>query len=157
MTTFRTILRVVSGVCAIALTSLALLVISRVTEGWIFDWLQHRHLYGLGRDAARLGVAIGFLVIAYVLVRFRLTGMRTTLAHSLRAVVAGSVALALSYSILNPAGAICAITIRRQWPEAWFSGLIVWYAYFFAVGLSFAIAVAVWRVKWRKPEQANRY
>ena len=150
MTTFRTILRLVSRVCAIALTSLALLVISRVTEGWIFDWSQHRPLLGLGRDAARLGVALGFLAIAYALVRFGLTEMRTTLAHSLLAVVAGSVALTLSYSLLNPAGVLCAITIRRQWPEAWFSGLIVWYAHFFAVGLSFAIGVTVWRIKWRQ-------
>ena len=42
-----------------------------------------------------------------------------------------------------------AILIRRHWPEAWFSGLIVWYFDLFAVALSIAIALVVVRSSFR--------
>ena len=71
--------------------------------------------------------------------------MKAIIASTVRAVVAGVVALALSFLALRPAAELCAVLIRRQWPEAWFSGFIVWYAVFVAVGFSTAIAVAVVR------------
>ena len=71
--------------------------------------------------------------------------MKPVLADVLRAVAVSLVALAISFSILRPAGELSAILIRRRWPDAWFSGLIVWYAVFFAAGLSIVIALVVGR------------
>jgi hypothetical protein len=51
----------------------------------------------------------------------------------------------LSYSLVRPAGTLCAILIRRHWPDASFSGLITWYAVFLAVALSLVIAIVVAR------------
>jgi hypothetical protein len=62
-----------------------------------------------------------------------------------RGTLAGFVAFGVSLFVLRPAGELCAVIIRRQWPEAWFSGLIVSYADFFAVGFSFVLAVLVRR------------
>jgi hypothetical protein len=74
---------------------------------------------------------------------------------SLRAVVAGVAALVLSFSLLRPAAELFAILIRRHWPEAWFSGLIVWYLDFFAAGLAIAIAIAFGRYSFRMDHQAE--
>ena len=74
---------------------------------------------------------------------------------SLRAVVAGVAALVLSFSIQRPAAELFAILIRRHWPEAWFSGLIVWYLDFFAAGLAIAIAIAIGRYSFRMEHQAE--
>ena len=71
--------------------------------------------------------------------------MNITRNYRVRAVAAALVALVLSFSLLRPAGELSAILIRRQWPQAWFSGLIVWYADFLAVALSIGIAFIVWR------------
>lgn len=82
----------------------------------------------------------------------RLTGMKPITVNLLRAVALGLVALAISFSLLERAGVVCAVLIRRQWPEAWFSGLIVWYAEFLAAGLSLTIAVLIGRCaarRWR--------
>jgi xanthine/uracil permease len=59
----------------------------------------------------------------------------------LRALATGVVALLLSFSLLRTAGELCALMIRRHWPNAWFAGLIVWYALFFAIGCSTVVAV----------------
>jgi len=69
--------------------------------------------------------------------------MKPLTVKVLRAVIAGVVALVLSFALLRPAGELAAISIRRHWPEAWFSGLIVWYFNFFAIGLSLVIALAI--------------
>jgi hypothetical protein len=61
-------------------------------------------------------------------------------AKSLRVVVACVAALVLSFSLLRPAAELFAILIRRGWPEAWFSGLIVWYSDFFAAGLAIFVS-----------------
>ncbi len=76
-------------------------------------------------------------------------------AKSLRAVVAGVVALVLSFSLLRPAAELFAILIRRHWPEAWFSGLSVWYLDFFAAGLAIAIAIAIGRYSFRVESQTE--
>lgn len=75
--------------------------------------------------------------------------MQTRTAYSVRAVVAGIIALVLSFSLLRPAGELSAIWTRRHWPDAWFSGLIVWYFDFFALCLSIAIALVVARYSFR--------
>jgi cation transport ATPase len=76
-------------------------------------------------------------------------------AKSLRAVVAGVAALVLSFSLLRPTAELFAILIRRHWPQAWFSGLIVWYLDFFAAGLAIAIAIAIGRYSFRMEHQAE--
>ncbi len=76
--------------------------------------------------------------------------MKATTVRILRVIAAGVVTLALSWSLLRPAAELCAVLIRRQWPEAWFSGLIVWYADFFVVGLSLAMAVVVGRYTFKR-------
>jgi hypothetical protein len=76
-------------------------------------------------------------------------------AKSLRAVAAGVATLLLSFSLLRPAAELFAILIRRHWPEAWFSGLIVWYLDFFAAGLAIAIAIAIGRYSFRMEHQTE--
>jgi hypothetical protein len=44
---------------------------------------------------------------------------------------------------MQPAGDLCAIAIRRRWPEAWFSDSIVLNADFLALTFSIAIAVVI--------------
>jgi hypothetical protein len=76
-------------------------------------------------------------------------------ANSLRGVVAAVAALILSFSLLRPAAELFAILIRRHWPEAWFSGLIVWYLDFFAAVLAIAIAIAIGRYSFRVERQTE--
>jgi len=68
----------------------------------------------------------------------------------LRGAVMGIAASAVSFFLLRPVAELCAALIRRKWPDAWFSGLVVWYADFFAVGLSIAIAVVVGRLTFKR-------
>jgi hypothetical protein len=79
--------------------------------------------------------------------------MTSKAAKSLRAGVTGLVSFILSFSLLRPAAELLAILIRRHWPEASFSGLIVWYAVFFAAGLAMAIAIALGRYSFRVERQ----
>jgi hypothetical protein len=81
--------------------------------------------------------------------------MNRKTAKSLRAVVEGVAALIGSFSLLRPLAEISAILIRRHWPAAWFSGLIVWYLDFFAAGLATAIAITVWRYSVRAEGQTE--
>ncbi len=60
-----------------------------------------------------------------------------------RALGAGVVALAVSFPVLKLGAELCAILIRRHWPDAWFSGLIIWYSLFFAAACSLGIAIYV--------------
>jgi len=76
-------------------------------------------------------------------------------AKSLRAVMIGVAALVLSFSLLKPPAELFAILIRRHWPEAWFSGSIVWYLDFFAAGLAIAIAIAIGRYLFRVEPQTE--
>jgi hypothetical protein len=68
----------------------------------------------------------------------------------LRGAITGIAASAISFFLLRPAAELCAVLIRREWPDAWFSGMVVWYADFFAVGLSIAIAVVVGRLTFKR-------
>jgi hypothetical protein len=76
----------------------------------------------------------GTLIVALFLPPER----RKKLLHALATSV---VALLLSFSLLRPAGELCAVLIRRHWSDAWFAGLTVWYALFFAIGGSTVVAV----------------
>ncbi len=74
--------------------------------------------------------------------------MKAKTVRMLRGTAMGVVAFAVSFFLLRPAGELCAVLIRRQWPS--FSGLIVWYADFLAVGFSIAIAAVVGRVTFKR-------
>jgi hypothetical protein len=55
-------------------------------------------------------------------------------------ILAVVVSAVLSYRVLISPATVAAITIRRKMPEAWFSGLIDWYATFAVLGVSIIIA-----------------
>ena len=67
--------------------------------------------------------------------------MQERMRQRFRALLVAVVALVLSFSLFRPTGTLLAVLVRRHWPQAWFSGLIVWYFDFFAVGLSITVAV----------------
>jgi hypothetical protein len=71
--------------------------------------------------------------------------MKTHNNQRLRAAILAILALVLSFWLLRQAGELTAILIRQRWPDAWFSGLVVWCADFVAVGISIVIAAVVWR------------
>jgi hypothetical protein len=68
--------------------------------------------------------------------------VKAIVVNAVRATAAAVIAIALSWLLRRPAE-YCAVLIRRQWPEAWFSGLIVWYADFAAIAISVVIAVVI--------------
>jgi len=53
---------------------------------------------------------------------------------------AGAISAILSYSALISPATVAAMAIRRKMPNAWFSGLIGWYASFLVIGVSIVIA-----------------
>lgn len=55
-------------------------------------------------------------------------------------IVAGIVSTIVSYSVLMSRATLAAMAIRRKMPNAWFSGLITWYAAFLVIGVSLVIA-----------------
>jgi hypothetical protein len=63
----------------------------------------------------------------------------------LRAAICAILSVVLSFKLLRRPGELSAMLIRQRWPDAWFSGLVVWYADFVAASVSIAIAVVVWR------------
>jgi len=65
----------------------------------------------------------------------------------LESVVVGVILAILSYHELKLPAELAAFALRRQMPDAWFSGLIVWYALFAVTGISMAIGgVACWMI-----------
>jgi len=58
----------------------------------------------------------------------------------------GFVSMALSYWLLISPATLAAISIRHKFPNAWFSGLIVWYATFVVIAMSIVIGGAACRV-----------
>ncbi|MEY2411736.1 MAG: hypothetical protein QOD84_342 [Acidobacteriaceae bacterium] len=61
----------------------------------------------------------------------------------LRPIVMVPITLALFRWLMQPAGELCAIAIRRRWPDAWFSSSIVLDADFLALSFSIVIAVVI--------------
>ena len=62
-------------------------------------------------------------------------------------ILAGVVLGILSYFVFVSPATVAAIAIRHKMPDAWFSGLVVWYATFVVIGVSIVIAgVACWMV-----------
>ena len=55
-------------------------------------------------------------------------------------IVVGIVLAIFCYWTLISPATLAAIAIRRRLPDAWFSGLITWYAMFAVIGVSMAVA-----------------
>lgn len=71
-------------------------------------------------------------------------GMREIMSRmrvkaSIAAVLGGILSAAIWYHFFFPPMDMLAITIRRKMPDAWFSGLIAWYALFFAIAISLGV------------------
>src|SRR6266481_5160136 len=61
-------------------------------------------------------------------------------------ILAGLISAVLSYSALISRATFTAIAMRRKMPDAWFSGLIVWYVTSIVILVSFVIAEVAYRV-----------
>jgi uncharacterized membrane protein len=64
----------------------------------------------------------------------------------LEGILAGLISAVLSYSALISRATVTAIAMRREMPDAWFSGLIVWCATFIVILVSIVIAAVAYRV-----------
>jgi NhaP-type Na+/H+ or K+/H+ antiporter len=64
-------------------------------------------------------------------------------------ILAGLISAVLSYSALISGATVTAIAMRRKLPDAWFSGLIVWYATFIVILVSIVIAAVAYRVVYK--------
>jgi hypothetical protein len=67
----------------------------------------------------------------------------------LEGILAGQISAVLSYSALISGATVTAIAMRRKLPDAWFSGLIVWYATFIVILVSIVIAAVAYRVVYK--------
>jgi hypothetical protein len=72
----------------------------------------------------------------------------------LEGIVAGLISAILSYSALISRATVAAIALRHKMPNAWFSGLIVWYATFIVILLSIVIAVVAYRLVYKHVTEA---
>jgi uncharacterized membrane protein len=63
--------------------------------------------------------------------------------------LAGVVVVTASYRALISPAILAAIAIRRKMPDAWFSGLITWYAAFVVIGVSMVIAGVAFRMVYK--------
>jgi hypothetical protein len=64
-------------------------------------------------------------------------------------ILAGVISAVLSYRALISPATLAALTMRRKMPQAWFSGLITWYAAFVVIGVSIVIAGVAYRIVYK--------
>jgi hypothetical protein len=62
----------------------------------------------------------------------------------------GVVLAILCYFALIAPATVAALAIRRKMPDAWFSGLIVWYATFVVIGVSTVAASIACRMTYNR-------
>ena len=67
----------------------------------------------------------------------------------LESILVGAVLGILSYHELRVPAELAAFALRRKMPDAWFSGLIVWYALFVVIGVSTVIAGVACRMVYK--------
>ena len=67
----------------------------------------------------------------------------------LEGIFVGVISAILSYYALISPATVAAIAMRRKMPDAWFSGLIVWYATFIVILVSIVVAGVASRVVYR--------
>ena len=70
-------------------------------------------------------------------------------------ILVGTISAMLSYRVLISPATIAAIAIRGKIPDAWFSGLITWYAAFFVIGISIVIAGVACRIVYRQVSRST--
>jgi hypothetical protein len=64
-------------------------------------------------------------------------------------ILAGVISGIFSYCALYVPATLAAVAIRRKMPDAWFSGLIVWYALFAVIAVSIVIAGIAFRTVYK--------
>ena len=64
-------------------------------------------------------------------------------------ILAGVISALLSYRALILPATLAALAIRTKMPQAWFSGLIMWYAAFVVIGVSIVIAGVAYRIVYK--------
>jgi hypothetical protein len=69
--------------------------------------------------------------------------------------VVGILVAGLSYRALISPATMAAIAIRHKMPNAWFSGLVTWYAAFAVCGVSAVIAAVVCRMVYRHADGSS--
>ena len=69
---------------------------------------------------------------------------------AIEGIVVGLVSIALSYRVLISPATLAAISIERKFPEAWFSGLITWYATFVVMAVAIVIGGVACRVVYKQ-------
>ena len=72
----------------------------------------------------------------------------------LRLVAVTAIGLAL-FRGFQPAGELCALSIRKRWPDVWFSSFAVWNADFLALVFSIIIAVVVVQFAFKRLSKSN--
>jgi hypothetical protein len=70
-------------------------------------------------------------------------------------ILAGAIVALFSYYALSVPATLAAIAIRRKMPDAWFSGLIVWYAHFAVIAASVVIAAIACRRVYKHATQSG--
>jgi hypothetical protein len=67
----------------------------------------------------------------------------------LESILTGVISAILCYGALRLPAELAAFALRRKMPDAWFSGLIVWYALFVVIGISIAIGGVACRMVYK--------
>jgi hypothetical protein len=67
----------------------------------------------------------------------------------LESIGVGVILAMLSYHELNVPAYLAAVALRRKMPDAWFSGLITWYALFVVIGISIVLAGVACRMVYK--------
>jgi len=68
---------------------------------------------------------------------------------AIEGIVVGFVSIALSYRVLISPATLAALSIERKFPDAWFSGLITWYAMFGVMAVAIGIGGVACRVVYK--------
>jgi len=64
-------------------------------------------------------------------------------------ILAGVVSAIFSYCVFSVPATLAALAIRHRMPDAWFSGLIVWYTRFALIAVSMLIAGIAFRMVYK--------
>jgi hypothetical protein len=71
-------------------------------------------------------------------------------------ILAGLISGVFLFSILYDPAERHAIAIRQKWPEAWFSGLITYYAFFLVLVISLATGALACRIVYKHSADRDR-
>jgi hypothetical protein len=74
---------------------------------------------------------------------------------AIEGIVVGFISLALSYQLLISPATLAALSIRRKFPDAWFSGLITWYATFAVIAVAIGIGGVACRLVFKQVSEST--